>query len=191
MSPTPRFIAAIVLGATIIAGLTVACGDDDDDEPDTETTTLPPIGSPAGTAPADGTPAGTAEATLGAGGGDGATTIDVELREYSVIPAQSSAPAGSITFNVSNIGPNDPHELVIVRTDLAPDALPTDADGAVPEDEVDLVDEVEELAVGDSEQLTTDLEPGSYVLICNIVEEEDGEIEAHYALGMRTGFTVE
>lgn len=191
MSRTPRFIAAVVLGAAIIGGLAVACGDDDDGEPDAATTTLPPIGSPAATAPTDGTPAGTAEATPGAGGGDGATTIDVELREYSVIPARSSAPAGSITFNVSNIGPNDPHEFVIIRTDLAPDALPTDDDGAVLEDEIDLIDEVEELAVGESAQLTADLEAGSYVLICNIVEEEDGEIEAHYTLGMRAGFTVE
>jgi hypothetical protein len=31
----------------------------------------------------------------------------------------------------------------------------------------------------------------SYVLFCNIVEEVDGEVEAHYTLGMRAGFTAE
>jgi hypothetical protein len=37
-----------------------------------------------------------------------------------------------------------------------------------------------------------DLESGSYVLICNIVEkEEGGEVESHYQNGMRTEFTVE
>ncbi|HXK33438.1 MAG TPA: hypothetical protein VNM91_05420 [Dehalococcoidia bacterium] len=190
MPRIPRLIAAIVVGATVIAGLTVACGDDDD-EPDAATTTPPPLSSPGGTAPAGGTPARTGEATPAAGGGDGATTIDVELREFSVIPAESSAPAGTVTFNVSNIGPNDPHEFVIIRTDLPPDGLPTDDNGAVPEDDVDVVDEVEELEVGGNEALTVDLEAGSYVLICNLVEEEGGAIEAHYTLGMRTGFTVE
>jgi hypothetical protein len=29
------------------------------------------------------------------------------------------------------------------------------------------------------------------VLICNIVEEEDGVTESHYQLGMRRAFTVE
>jgi hypothetical protein len=39
--------------------------------------------------------------------------------------------------------------------------------------------------------LTVDLDAGSYALICNIVEEEEGEPEAHYAEGMRADFTVE
>jgi hypothetical protein len=36
-----------------------------------------------------------------------------------------------------------------------------------------------------------DLEPGSYVLICNIAEGEEGELESHYEEGMRTAFIVE
>jgi hypothetical protein len=27
-------------------------------------------------------------------------------------------------------------------------------------------------------------------LLCNLVEEEEGELEAHYAMGMRAPFTV-
>ena len=42
-----------------------------------------------------------------------------------------------------------------------------------------------------TEELTANLEAGSYVLLCNIVEEEDGETESHYAEGMHTSFTVE
>ena len=39
---------------------------------------------------------------------------------------------------------------------------------------------------------TLDLEAGDYVLLCNIVEEEeDGEVESHFAEGMHTTFTVE
>jgi uncharacterized cupredoxin-like copper-binding protein len=120
------------------------------------------------------------------------TTVDVSLREFSIAPSVASAPAGTVTFEVTNDGPNDVHEFVVVRTDLAPDALPTDADGSVLEDGegMEVINEIEDLAVGASETLMLTLEAGSYVLICNIVEEEDGETEAHYALGMRTAFTV-
>jgi uncharacterized cupredoxin-like copper-binding protein len=120
------------------------------------------------------------------------TTVDVSLREFSIAPSVASAPAGTVTFEVTNDGPNDVHEFVVVRTDLAPDALPTDADGSVLEDGegMEVIDEIEDLAVGASETLTLTLEAGSYVLICNIVEEEEGETEAHYAMGMRSAFTV-
>jgi len=120
------------------------------------------------------------------------TTVDVSLREFSIAPSVASVPAGTVTFEVTNDGPNDVHEFVVVRTDLAPDALPTDADGAVLEDGegMEVIDEIEDLAVGASETLALTLEAGSYVLICNIVEVEEGETEAHYALGMRSAFTV-
>jgi hypothetical protein len=40
--------------------------------------------------------------------------------------------------------------------------------------------------------LTLDLEAGTYVLLCNLVEEEDtGEVESHFAEGMHAMFTVE
>lgn len=35
-------------------------------------------------------------------------------------------------------------------------------------------------------ELTLDLEPGSYVLLCNIIETENGQTEGHYRMGMRT-----
>lgn len=121
-----------------------------------------------------------------------ATTVEVSLREFSIAPSVASVTAGTVTFEVTNDGPNDVHEFVVVQTDLAPDALPTDADGAVLEDGdgMEVIDEIEDLAVGASETLTLELEAGSYVLICNIVEVEGDETEAHYALGMRSAFTV-
>jgi uncharacterized cupredoxin-like copper-binding protein len=127
------------------------------------------------------------------GGGSG-TTVAVTLQEFAVVPAQDSAPAGSITFDVENKGPEDTHEFVVIKTDLAPDALPTAEDGSVDEtgegiDEV--IGEIEDIAPGSKETLKVDLEAGSYVLICNVVEEEGADTLVHYALGMRTGFTVE
>jgi uncharacterized cupredoxin-like copper-binding protein len=123
--------------------------------------------------------------------GDEETTVDVTLQEFAVVPAASSAPAGDVTFNVTNEGPDDPHEFVVFKTDLAPDALPTVADGSVDEEGegVELIDEIEDIAVGDAPTLTVSLDAGSYVFICNIYEEE--EQEAHYQEGMRVGFTVE
>lgn len=126
--------------------------------------------------------------------GGGGTTVAVTLQEFAVLPAQDSAPAGSITFDVENKGPEDTHEFVVIKTDLAPDALPTAEDGSVDEtgegiDEV--IGEIEDIAPGSKETLKVDLEAGSYVLICNVVEEEGADTLVHYALGMRTGFTVE
>jgi uncharacterized cupredoxin-like copper-binding protein len=131
--------------------------------------------------------------SLVACGGGEETTVAVTLQEFSVLPAQDSAPAGSITFEVENTGPEDTHEFVVIKTDLAPDALPTAEDGSVDEtgEGMEVIGEIEDLATGSTETLIVDLDAGSYVLICNIVEEEGGDTLVHYQLGMRTGFTVE
>jgi uncharacterized cupredoxin-like copper-binding protein len=118
------------------------------------------------------------------GASGGATTVDVTLQEFAVIPGAASAPAGSITFNATNMGPEDDHELVVIRTDLAPDALPTQANGAVDEEGegVEAIDEVEDIAGGSDAELTVNLDAGSYVVICNL--------PGHYRQGMHAAFTV-
>jgi len=128
----------------------------------------------------------------GGGGGDaGGTTVAVTLQEFAVGATPASAPAGSITFEATNNGPEDVHEIVVIKTDLAPDALPTNADGSVNEvgEGIEPIDEIEDIPVGETQDLTVDLEAGNYVLICNIYEE--AEQESHYQEGMRTAFTVE
>jgi uncharacterized cupredoxin-like copper-binding protein len=122
-------------------------------------------------------------------GTDGGTTVNVTLREFEIAPDVTSAPAGPVTFQVTNEGPDEVHEIVVIKTDLAPDELPTGADGAVDEEGEGLepIDEIEDIAIGATEDLSVTLEAGNYVLICNIVE--DGLV--HYADGMRTAFTVE
>ena len=133
--------------------------------------------------------------TAGAGStstGEGAS-VDVTVQEFAVRPATDTAPAGDVTFEVTNEGPEDTHEFVVFKTDLAADALPTASDGSVDEEGegVELIDEIEDIAVGDTPTLTVSLDAGSYVLICNIVEDEGDETIVHYQQGMRTGFTVE
>jgi len=130
----------------------------------------------------DGATGGTAD-----GGG---STVDVALQEFAVIPGAASAPAGSITFEATNDGPDDDHELVVILTDLAPDALPTVENGSVDEEGegVTAIDEIPEFPPGETQSLTVDLEAGNYVLICNVYTES--EQESHYQEGMRVAFTV-
>ena len=137
--------------------------------------------------------------TTGASGASGASgeqtgaagAIDVTLQEYAIIPGAASATAGTVTFDVTNAGPDDVHEFVVIKTDLAPDALPTNKDGTVDEEAACLEPqgEVEDVAVGDTQSLTLDLSAGNYVFICNIYEDDTHE--AHYQEGMRVAFTVE
>jgi uncharacterized cupredoxin-like copper-binding protein len=121
------------------------------------------------------------------------STVEVTLGEWSVTADTTSVPAGEVTFNATNNGPDDAHELVIVKTDLAPGDLPVDESGKVDEEGagVTMIGEIEEFAVGETESATFDLEAGSYVLLCNIVDTGHDPAEVHYGLGMRLAFTVE
>jgi len=133
----------------------------------------------------DGGSTGGTDATGGTGAAG--SMVDVTVQEFAVLPAPDSVPAGDVSL--TNDGPEDTHEFVVFKTDLAPDALPTASDGSVDEEGegVELVDEIEDIAV-DSPELTVSLEAGSYVLICNIVEDEGDETIVHYQQGMRTAF---
>jgi uncharacterized cupredoxin-like copper-binding protein len=129
------------------------------------------------------------------GNGDGAGDegeVGIRLQEWAVVPSQQAAPAGEITFRIENVG-EETHEFVVIRTDLSVLDLPTAEDGSVDEhgQGIEVVDEVEDIPAGESEELTVDLEAGHYALICNIVEEENGEHESHFQMGMRADFDVE
>jgi uncharacterized cupredoxin-like copper-binding protein len=137
----------------------IACGDGEEAPP---TATGTPTAVPTG-APTDG------------------SEVAVVLTEWAVEPSPASVPAGEVTFVATNEG-TILHELVIIRGDLAPDGLPVE-EGQVPEDQIDLIAEIEEFAAGETESLTVNLDAGNYILICNIV--------GHYQLGMRSSFTIE
>jgi uncharacterized cupredoxin-like copper-binding protein len=114
-------------------------------------------------------------------GGSDTGGISATVKDFSIDLASSSAPAGSVTFDISNEGPSA-HEFVILKTDEAPDALPV-KDSEVEEDKLDVVDEAEDIAPSTTATLTTDLEAGSYVIICNVT--------GHYEAGMHSAFTVD
>jgi uncharacterized cupredoxin-like copper-binding protein len=120
----------------------------------------------------------------------GPTTVKVTLQEWAVVPAPASVAAGAVKFEVTNSGPADIHEFVVIKTDLAPGALPVDSTGTVTEGgtEMTVVDEIEDIPVGQTQELRVTLTPGKYVLLCNIYSAE--EQEAHYTMGMRVAFEV-
>lgn len=128
----------------------------------------------------------------GCGDDDGGEEVNVVVSEFTVEPEQESVDAGEVTFVVDNQG-GDIHEFLVVDAASADD-LPVDDDGAFDEaafGEDKVLDEVEDIESGDTAELTLDLEAGTYVLLCNVVEEEDTEVESHFAEGMHTTFTVE
>jgi uncharacterized cupredoxin-like copper-binding protein len=113
-------------------------------------------------------------------GGTDTGGVSATEKDFAIDLASSSAPAGSVTFNISNEGPSA-HEFVVIETDDAPDALPT-KNGTVDEAKLTVVDEAEDIAPSTTATLTTDLEAGSYVIICNV--------PGHYEAGMHTAFTA-
>lgn len=117
-----------------------------------------------------------------------AAAITVALTEFSVTPVPKVGIAGDVTFTVTNLG-TIKHEFVVAKTDLEPGALPTGDDGSVDEEEIDVTGEVEELEPKKTDELKLGLESGTYVLFCDVVDENEA-IGAHYKRGMRTSFTV-
>jgi hypothetical protein len=107
-------------------------------------------------------------------------------------PLRNPPPAGEVTFEVENARPADPHEFVVIRTNLAPEALPTDEDGAVDEEGegIEVLGEIEEFPPCETQERTFDLDAGSYVFICNPVEE-GGRPRPTTSSGLRTAFTVD
>ena len=119
--------------------------------------------------------------------------MTVTMKEFSLAPDKSSAPAGTIHFVADNKG-MDVHELVLLKTDLAQDMLPLDAMGDVDEAATGVknMGEVEDVAPGKTGEFTVqNVTAGKYVLICNISMMEGGMVEHHYTLGMHTPFTVQ
>ncbi len=181
-----KFLTLLVLAPLVLG----ACGDDDGSG-------VRNVGESSEGGSASGSESGTGSGSAMAcvPVGDPASadqTIAVALDEWSVTPDPGSSRAGSINFAADNVG-EDGHELVIVEGD-DPEALPLDDEGAVDEAalaEGSFIGEIEVFPPGETCDGVFELAAGDYVLFCNIVEVEDGEVENHFELGMRTVFTAE
>ncbi len=107
-----------------------------------------------------------------------ATKVSVRLLEFKVLPTPLKAKRGAVSFAVRNTG-KVPHELVVLKTSVAPGKLTVKAGKAV---ETGRVGRVGPLKPGTSRTLALTLKAGKYVLLCNL--------PGHYGLGQRVGFAV-
>src|SRR3954462_15557136 len=109
-------------------------------------------------------------------------TVNATEKDFAIGLDKSSTTSGGVTFAITNQGPST-HEFVVFKTDLPADKLPV-KNGAVNEDskQLDHIDEQEDIAPGSTSNLSVTLDPGSYVVICNL--------PGHYLQGMYAPLTV-
>ncbi len=107
--------------------------------------------------------------------------VTVTAREFSFEANQQTVTAGKVNLTLHNRG-SIPHELIVVRTDLAADKLPV-KDGTAQVAESETIDHLHDVRAGARRSVSTELTRGAYVLICNI--------PAHYQSGMHLALTVE
>ena len=117
----------------------------------------------------------------GQGGGYGRGMMGQGM--MAIVADASTVEAGKVTFAVTNRSRNLIHEMLVVAVDNPNVQLPYDADDQrINEDKIDSLGETEEMEPGVAKDLTLDLKPGTYLLICNL--------PGHYAAGMWTVLTV-
>ncbi|MEZ5063003.1 MAG: hypothetical protein R2700_16115 [Solirubrobacterales bacterium] len=89
------------------------------------------------------------------------------MNEYDFVPSKVTAQSGSTAIEAENVG-KMPHELVLAKSDLDPAKLPTEGGGGVDEAALDIVGETGDVEPGETGTVNADLEPGSYVMFCNL-----------------------
>jgi len=113
-----------------------------------------------------------------------AGNITVSLANWSVKLAATSAKAGTVTFRALHAMDHSGgmetagqiHDMDVARKN---------ADGSFTQ-----VGKVADIKMGQYKDLTLNLTAGEYELQCNVVEQVNGKLTSHYALGMHTAFTV-
>ena len=129
----------------------------------------------------------------GGEGDDGVFTI--ELGDGAIGAEAPTSPSGRQVLAVANVGSRE-HEIVIVRTRRAPDAIPVGLHGVSPSLAGEVVVGEDHAAAGHehapgtvlglrphgSRRYQVDLAPGTYVVLC--------QTDNHYLEGERTSFEV-
>lgn len=108
---------------------------------------------------------------------------DMSKAMMKVIAVPNTVPAGEVTFMATNRSSDTIHEMILIKLTDPKKALPyVAADSKVDEDAAGHLGEVSELDPGKSGSLTMKLDPGTYMLLCNV--------PGHYMAGMWTTVTV-
>ena len=127
-------------------------------------------------------------ASAGVARATAATTVVVTVGDttglagpMTLTAAPDTAPAGKVTFKVTNNG-TILHEMVVLKLKAGTtyDQLKVNSKNEVSESTT--VGEVGNVPKGKTKSVTLKLKKGNYVLVCNIAK--------HYMLGMRAAFTV-
>lgn len=166
MARRGRLLGMVIAGLLAVFSL-AACGSKSESASADTSVPTGATGDTAVTAPAEGTVVNVA---LG----------ETDVQHQYMNLDSSSAPAGAVTFQITNEGVKT-HEFVVLSSDTPADQLEMNGDEAN-EDAYTAVDEVEDVAGGASATLSVNLDPGHYVLICNI--------KGHYRMGMFSDFTA-
>jgi uncharacterized cupredoxin-like copper-binding protein len=107
--------------------------------------------------------------------------VSASLSDTAIQLSRSTASAGKVTISITNTSAQK-HEFVVVQTDLAIDQLPKNAEGDVDEEKLTSFGEQGDIEPGKTVDLTVDLHPGRYIMLCNIA--------GHYKAGMHSEFNV-
>ena len=120
---------------------------------------------------------------MGMGMGMEGAMHGMEMAAMGIQTDQATVPAGEVTFVVTNDSAGVVHEMLVAPVTLDAQPLPYDPDNyRVDEEAAGHLGEVAELDPGATGSLTVTLEPGTYILFCNVA--------GHYTLGMWTLITV-
>lgn len=108
---------------------------------------------------------------------------DMSKAAMSIIAIPKTVPAGEVTFSATNRSTDFTHEMILIKVTDPKSQLPYVAgDSKVDEDAAGHLGEVSELQPGQAGKLTMTLDPGTYMLLCNV--------PGHYMAGMWTTITV-
>jgi len=120
---------------------------------------------------------------MGTGMGYATPGLDISKATMGIKTSVASAPAGIVSFQVTNSSADTVHEMIVMALADPSQPLPYIAgDSKVDEDKAGDKGEVSELDPGKTGTLTVALKPGKYLLICNVA--------GHYMAGMSTPFEV-
>jgi hypothetical protein len=121
--------------------------------------------------------------------------FEIELGDGAIALESAALPAGPQVIDVANTG-SEEHEVVVVRTRKAPDAIPVGLHGVSPSLAGEVLIGEDHAAAGhthtpgtvlgllphESKRYQVELAPGRYVVIC--------QTDNHYLEGERTAFEV-
>jgi plastocyanin len=106
---------------------------------------------------------------------DSKADLTVRVSEWIFEPSAKTVKSGDVTIAVNNVGTKE-HELVVIKGS-DPAAFEADKRG-----------EVEGVLAASDKSATLALEPGNYVIFCNLV---DADGTSHFAKGMVSTLTVD